>query len=1241
MGIRLVCGKCSAVHELSGVAPGTRFTCTKCGTDNVVPGDQADPAGIGQSTLAGTGDDREVNLSAVQEEFEAEAVPNDEVETALRSGGGTSGKYIVKGLIGKGGMGEVLLCVDRDIRRSVAIKKILPHAAADPNRRARFVEEIQVTGQLEHPNIVPVYELGRDAGGDIYYAMKLVKGKSLADLLKQVKASESSRVEGTNEPGNAESKSFEPLSLSELLHVFLKVCDGIAFAHSKGVIHRDLKPENIMVGDFGEVLVMDWGLAKVRGREDIRAGDLVTSERVEKQIGMTMEGATVGTPAYMPPEQAEGKLDQIDQRSDVYSLGAILYEILTLERAIEAPSPLAALIKVVDGDIVPPHVRAPNRQIPRELSAIAMKCLSKKREDRYQSVGNLQKDIRLFMEGRSVSAAPDTLLQGTVKLIKRNKALFGTIGAAAGVLIAIGVFSFLRVMSERNAALLAKQRAEQNERVAASAKREAEQAKEEVVRNARLASERFSKQALRMVDEGRMKEAELRADDAVQVCPQAPYGLYALGMLAQAQDKHDKAVEYFREALKRDPKHEDSKLAMSRSLQLLGQLAKLEDENEALQEDKLTYKDATVMPDDLDKIDRLVDLTKKKDTHKETIASTDWRALLKYADTLLALAKYEEAREAYDDALVRMTRDHADPLSMDDAKRRRDAALIKAMCSGWYAERDKLKGDKKASAVISKIAECTWTISGPQYYQVGSEKRLCVDDWKYEVTQDRIVSMSLVDTSYARDSVTQFLDPLKGLDLTSLKLKKCKLLWDLSPLKGMPLRKLSIEGSPMITDISPLKGAPLEELVLTPTKVSDLSPLKDMPLQLLELSGENIKDISPLKGMPLKKLTLTSPKLEDVSALKGMPLESLTLNCENLADISALSGLPLKSLSIASAKLTSIVPLKGLRLETLSLSGNSIRGFEVLEGMPIKILGIHCEALGNLNFLQGMKLERLDVEGCIGLSDISAIKGMPITHLNLWDGRSIRDISVLKTLPLVELKMVWDYTEYLQDPTPAGELDLLDARQGAVAMFLRRRQLEKAEGVCVSIARKWPNQDVTPTIAAIAEVFIRDGKLDESLKALSDLESLRPQPSLKARTCFLKARIALEQGDNKKARELLGKLFKEFGETQADQRPVPESVAAAYILEEMLDIGKDLKVPTETDLLEAPPEPVFHDLRGVASFDFKQPNNFPQFVAAARHILAGEKDEAMKKLKECIEYRPDNSYGAQAVRMLAKLKGQN
>ncbi|MGE0434446.1 MAG: protein kinase, partial [Planctomycetota bacterium] len=353
------------------------------------------------------------------------------------------GRYGIQTVIGKGGMGEVLGVRDRDLNRDVALKQLLAGRGARQSQVDKFLIEAQVTGQLEHPNIVPVHELGLQADGSLYFTMKFVRGRSLNQILKELRRRE------TKEGKDKEMRDYH---VTELLEMFLKVCDGVAFAHSRNVVHRDLKPDNVMVGEFGEVLVMDWGLAKVRGvadkvedsvKIDLHGSDIGQAARGGSASGdvvKTMDGMVLGTPSFMPPEQAQGEIDQIDQRSDIYSLGAILYQTLTLQLPVEGRSPLEVLMKVAKSEITPPTQRAPQRRISPELEAVVMKAMAFEREKRYQTVLELQDDIRAWLEGKTLSAVDYSLLGRLSKFVKRNKAMVGA--AMLLVLVAGGLIGF-------------------------------------------------------------------------------------------------------------------------------------------------------------------------------------------------------------------------------------------------------------------------------------------------------------------------------------------------------------------------------------------------------------------------------------------------------------------------------------------------------------------------------------------------------------------------------------------------------------------------------------------------------------------------------------------------------------------------------------------------------------------------------------------------------------------------------
>ena len=291
-------------------------------------------------------------------------------------------RYSVERDIARGGMGSILMAEDSDLRRFVAMKVLLEPGDITAAMCERFVKEAQVTGFLEHPNIVPVHELGLDAHARPFFTMKLIEGESLGLVLDRLRS------------GDESYRNEYPLR--RLLGIFVQVCNAVSFAHSRGVIHRDLKPDNIMIGKYGEVLVMDWGLAKLRDYDEILAPYNVADP---EDFTQTQEGSVIGTPPYMPPEQATGSIEETDERSDVFSLGAILYEMITGKRLYHGTTIAEIISKAVATKFEPPSSIA---KVSTDLERICMKALQEPKTQRFQTVKELSERLKAFLDHRVI-----------------------------------------------------------------------------------------------------------------------------------------------------------------------------------------------------------------------------------------------------------------------------------------------------------------------------------------------------------------------------------------------------------------------------------------------------------------------------------------------------------------------------------------------------------------------------------------------------------------------------------------------------------------------------------------------------------------------------------------------------------------------------------------------------------------------------------------------------------------------
>ncbi|MBI5364725.1 MAG: serine/threonine protein kinase [Planctomycetes bacterium] len=651
-------------------------------TDHDFPSGPKPPASIAARLKQRFGADVDPEIELVKEpeargdrSTSSRSAPASTVLDRLGERGSMATRYKLRGEIARGGMGAILEVFDEDLRRRLAMKVILDResgaagadsASVDPSTLARFLEEAQVTGQLDHPGIVPVHELGLDAEGRVYFTMRLVHGRDLEAIFTDV------------------AREKDGWTVPRALGVLLKACEAMAYAHDRGVVHRDLKPANVMVGRFGEVYVMDWGLARVRGHVDRHAArprpesstphdggapgietdrHASSSDRRDDALH-TRDGDVVGTPSYMAPEQARGERDAIDERTDVYAVGAMLYRLLTglapYTSRTERVGGAAILKRVVAGP--PPTIEELAPDTPAELAAICAKAMERDRERRYANVLALSEDLRAFLEGRVVRAFETGAVAEARKWVRRNRPLAAAMGAAVCALV-LGLGASLVFAEEaRDNAALAGRRlvtSEENARLAAANA-------EEAARQARIAREanEFLNDDLfaAIAPENKgvdvtvrevLDEASKRLDGRFASEPAIESALrMTLGTSYSKLGRHEEAREHYERALalRKAAEGLDSEDAMDSALGLAGALSELDRRAEAiaLYRSTLGIARERIGPE-----------------HRATAtAAGDLGIVLMHA------GEYDEARELMLEALrvdeARLGREHQDTLAVEN-----------------------------------------------------------------------------------------------------------------------------------------------------------------------------------------------------------------------------------------------------------------------------------------------------------------------------------------------------------------------------------------------------------------------------------------------------------------------------------------------------------------------------------------------------------------------------------------------
>lgn len=830
--------------------------------------------------------------------------------------------YVVGDLVARGGMGVIHKAEDSVMSRTVAFKTPLPEKDTEYDLQ-QFLHEAKVNGQLEHPNIVPVYELGEDETGKPFYVMRLVDGITLQDILEKI--------------ADGDSSFIAKYHLIPLLAIFNKVCDAVAFAHSRGVVHRDLSPSNIMIGEYGEVFVLDWGVAKVLSQTD-KIRKIVESPKRHGEDWSTIDGFVVGNPYYMSPEQAEDDKKRVDARSDVFALGAILYNILSLHKLNENETLMEMLehrergvfrpILDYNSDTNSPLPHCPDGRIPVPLAAVATKALSLKQEHRYQNVQDLQSDVRAYLGGFATSAEGAGWLRQTYLFLQRHKTESALVAGSLLVLTLVSIVFSVNLILAKNAETTALQRQLEAEhekarlefKDAAEHKREWHLIAEDDFSDADVSSRWQIQNAKWKVEKG-----ELRIWDGVNqiVLFKKPMpGDVRLEFDCRFEDDLPCDLGCFLGA-----SLNNENLMNMTSGYLFDYGSYLNTRTTLKKNSKLLFQE---LQSPLRRNEKYHVLAEKAGSWLKL--EVNGKAIFKLQDPeILTGSNYSmlglygwKANTFYDNIRIYQL----DPPLKSDLLETAESFLAQ---DRYDTAKDLFNYVKNSSQDAQRIERAKLRLN---FIQKRTELTANLEKVRLEVQKiwPKAV-LTLGELGYELDISHTGTRDLKPLSNISLETLNCSFnqIEDLSPLKAMPLKQLFCNNN-RIESLAPLKGLPLERVVCQHNNIRDLSPLRRAPLNYLNCGGNPFSDLEALRDFSLNTLYISKGKINNLEPIANMTsLVNLKIDENEIQNLEPLRKLKLITLECQKNLIESLEPLRGMSLLKLYCDDNRIHDLEPLK----------------------------------------------------------------------------------------------------------------------------------------------------------------------------------------------------------------------------------------------------------------------------------------------------------------------